>query len=87
MQVAFSSTLLLTFLLAIGLMFFLRAASKDRTTIVDVQSPLPALEVLNGLSAWLLERGWRNNGGDADKKVLRFNGSVSSSTFLVIFSL
>ena len=57
MQSAFSSTLFLTILLAIGLGFFLRAASKDRTTVVDVQSPLPPLEVLNGISLWLEERG------------------------------
>ena len=51
MPAGFQSTLLLTVLLAIGLVFFLRAASKDRTTVVDVHSPRPALEVLSGLSA------------------------------------
>ena len=85
MQSAFSSTLLLTILLAIGLVFFLRAASKDRTTVVDVQSPLPPLEVLNGISFWLEDRGWKRNGGNVEEKVLLFNGSVSSSLFLVIF--
>ncbi len=85
MQSAFSSTLFLTILLAIGLVFFLRAASKDRTTIVDVQSPLPPLEVLNGVSFWLEKRGWKKNGGNAEEKLLIFNGSVASSTFLVIF--
>ena len=85
MQSAFSSTLLLTILLAIGLVFFLRAASKDRTTVVDVQSPLPPLEVLNGISLWLEERGWKKNGGNVEEKLLLFNGSVASSPFLVIF--
>ncbi len=85
MQSAFSSTLFLTILLTIGLVFFLRAASKDRTTVVDVQSPLPPLEVLNGLSFWLEERGWKRNGGDVEEKLLLFNGSVASSTFLAIF--
>ena len=85
MQSAFSSTLFLTVLLAIGLVFFLRAASKDRTTVVDVQSPLPPLEVLNGISFWLEERGWKKNGGNVDEKLLLFNGSVASSTFLAIF--
>ncbi len=82
MTSVFSSTLLLTLLLAIGLVFFLRAASKDRTTVVDVYSPLPPLEVLNGISFWLEERGWKRDGGDADRQVLRFNGSVTSSAFL-----
>ena len=85
MQSAFSSTLLLTILLAIGLVFFLRAASKDRTTVVDIYSPLPPLEVLNGISFWLEERGWKKNGGNVEEKLLVFNGNVASSTFLSIF--
>ncbi len=74
-----TSTLLLTALLAIGLVFFLRAASKDRTTVVDVASPRPPLEVLEGLSAWLVQRGWAPQGGDADRQVLRFQGRVAAS--------
>ena len=85
MPTAFSSTLFLTILLAIGLVFFLRAASKDRTTSVDVQSPLSALEVLNGVSVWLEKRGWKKNGGNLEEKLLIFSGSVDSSTFLAIF--
>ena len=85
MQSAFSSTLFLTILLAIGLGFFLRAASKDRTTIVDVQSPLPPLEVLKGISSWLEERGWKKSGGNVEEKLLIFSGNVASSVFLVIF--
>ncbi len=85
MQVSYTSTLILTILLAIGLAFFLRAASKDRTTIVDVSSPLPPLEVLNGISNWLEGRGWKTEGGDPDKKILRFNGNVSYSRSLAIF--
>ena len=85
MQTAFSSTLFLTILLAIGLGFFLRAASKDRTTIVNVKSPLPPLEVLKGISFWLEERGWTKNGGNVEEKLLIFNGNVASSKFLVIF--
>ena len=80
----FSSVLLLTLLLVIGLIFFLRAASKDRTTLVEVRSPLPPLEVLNGVSDWLEGRGWRGDGGDADRQVLRFQGSVASSVTLAV---
>ena len=76
MPAGFQSTLLLTVLLAIGLVFFLRAASKDRTTVVDVHSPKPALEVLSGLSEWLEQRGWSRNGGDAERQVLRFQLSL-----------
>ena len=80
----FSSVLLLTLLLVIGLVFFLRAASKDRTTVVDVHSSLPPLEVLNAVSLWLEERGWRSDGGDADRQLLRFEGRVASSTTLAV---
>ena len=84
MTAVFSSNLLLTVLLTIGLVFFLRAASKDRTTVVDVHSPLPPLEVLNGMSLWLEERGWKPDGGDAERQLLRFHGSVASSRPLAI---
>ena len=85
MQMGFSSVLLLTILLAIGLVFFLRAASKDRTTVVDVSSPLPPLDVLNGVSSWLKNRGWQADGGAADRQVLRFQGNVEASGALAIF--
>ncbi len=85
MEAFFSSTLLLTVLLAIGLVFFLRAASKDRTTVIDVHSSQPPLKVLNGLSNWLESRGWRRDGGDAERQVLRFRGSVASSRGLAAF--
>jgi len=79
-----TSTLLLTALLGIGLVFFLRAASKDRTTVVEVRSPRPPVEVLNGLDAWLKERGWSQQGGDADRCLLEYRGQVDSSAALAI---
>ena len=84
MPSGFQSTLLLTVLLAVGLIFFLRAASKDRTTVVDVHSPRPPLEVLNGISSWLEQRGWSRDGGDADRQVLRFRGEVTASLPLAV---
>ena len=79
-----TSTLLLTLLLGIGLIFFLRAASKDRTTIVEVHSPRPPLEVLEGLDQWLKQRGWNRHGGDADRCLLEYRGRVESSSALAI---
>jgi hypothetical protein len=73
------STLVLTLLLAIGLVFFLRAASKDRTTVVDVHSPRPAVDVLEGLLAWLQARGWQPTAKDPQRQVLRFAGDVRAS--------
>jgi hypothetical protein len=79
-----ASTLLLTLLMGVGLVFFLRAASKDRTTVVEVHSPRPPLEVLDGLSAWLIRRGWRTETGDPDRNLLRFRGEVGASTPLAL---
>ncbi|MFN5117538.1 MAG: cofactor assembly of complex C subunit B [Cyanobacteriota bacterium] len=78
------STLLLTLLLAIGLVFFLRAASKDRTTVVEVHSPRPPVEVLEGLSTWLTARGWQTEAGDPDRCLLRFRGQVEASAPLAL---
>jgi hypothetical protein len=80
----FGSTLLLTVLMGIGLVFFLRAASKDRTTVVEVQSPRPALEVLDGMVAWLGNRGWQPSSKDPQRQVLRFSGQVQASLPLAI---
>lgn len=78
------STLLLTLLMAVGLVFFLRAASKDRTTTVEVRSSRPPLEVLDSLSSWLLQRGWMAEASDPDQRSLRFRGQVRSSTPLAL---
>jgi hypothetical protein len=84
MPLTLGSTLLLTLLMTVGLVFFLRAASKDRTTVVDVHSPQPALDVLEGLSKWLLQRGWQAEAGDPERRLLRFRGRVASSLPLAL---
>ncbi len=85
MQSSYYSTFILTLLLAIGLFFFLRAASKDRTTVVEIVSPLPAIDVLDGISLWLEGRGWRKEGGNIEQKTIKFVGNVSFSYGLAIF--
>lgn len=78
------STLLLTLLLAIGLVFFLRAASKDRTTTVEVRSSRPPLEVLPILTTWLEERGWQAASVDPERRHLVFRAAVASSPTLAL---
>ena len=80
-----NSTLLLTILLAIGLFFFLRASSKDRTTVVEITSSQKPVEVLNVLYEWLNLRGWKQTGGNFDQRILIFKGQVVSSKLLAIF--
>ena len=79
------STLLLTLLLAIGLFFFLKASSKDRTTIIDISSSKQNIEVLNEVCNWLNSRGWQQIKVNSDKKILTFKGQVVSSKPLAIF--
>ena len=75
---------MLTLLLAVGLVFFLRAASKDRTTTVEVRSSRPPLEVLPALTGWLEGRGWKPAGGDPDRRHLVFRAAVASSPALAV---
>ena len=79
------STLLLTILLAIGLIFFLKASTKDRTTMIDISSSKQPIEVLNEVSNWLKARGWQQIKVNSEKKILTFKGQVVSSKFLAIF--
>jgi len=79
------STLLLTILLVIGLFFFLKASSKDRTTIIEITSSKEPIEALNLVCNWLSERGWQQIKVNADKKVLTFKGTVEASKLLAIF--
>ena len=85
MNFSLNSTLLLTILLAIGLFFFLRASSKDRTTVVEITSYQKPIEVLKVIYEWLNLRGWQQTGGDFDQRILIFKGQVVSSKFLAIF--
>ena len=85
MTYSLNSTLLLTILLAIGLFFFLRASSKDRTTVVEITSSQKPVYVLNIMYEWLQLRGWKQIGGDFDKRILIFKGQVISSKLLAVF--
>ena len=80
-----SSTLLLSLLLGLGLVFFLRAASKDRTTDVIVSSYQPSLVVLDGLGAWLQQRGWQLIDSNPDRRAVVYEGDVAASRPLAVF--
>ena len=79
------STLLLTLLLGVGLFFFLKASSKDRTTVIDISSSKKSIEVLNEVCNWLKSRGWQQIKVNSDKQTLTFRGQVISSKSLAIF--
>ena len=85
MNYSLKSTLLLTILLSIGLFFFLRASSKDRTTTIEISTDKDQIESLNIICSWLKLRGWNQVGGNIDQKILTFKGQVISSNSLAIF--
>ena len=85
MNYSLKSTFLLTILLSIGLFFFLRASSKDRTTTIEIATERDPIETLNIICGWLRLRGWNQVGGNSDKKTLTFTGQVTSSNSLAIF--
>tara|TARA_Y100001978_G_C23694045_1_gene436475 strand:+ start:2396 stop:2953 length:558 start_codon:yes stop_codon:yes gene_type:complete len=79
------STLFLTILLAIGLFFFLKASSKDRTTIIEISSSKKPIEALNLVCNWLKKRGWQQVKVNSDRRTITFKGKVVSSKLLAIF--
>jgi len=85
MNYSLKSTFLLTILLSIGLFFFLRASSKDRTTTIEISTVIDQIETLNIICGWLRLRGWNQVGGNSDQKTLTFTGQVTSSYSLAIF--
>tara|TARA_B100000073_G_C23737529_1_gene572722 strand:- start:838 stop:1395 length:558 start_codon:yes stop_codon:yes gene_type:complete len=85
MNNSLNSTLILTILLGIGLFFFLKASSKDRTTTVEITSSKSPVYALDTICDWLLARGWRQIGGNSENKILIFKGQVDSSKSLAIF--
>ena len=85
MNYSLQSTFLLTILLSIGLFFFLRASTKDRTTTIEISIETEQIYALNIIFNWLKLRGWNQVGGNIDQKTLTFKGQVISSNSLAIF--
>ena len=85
MNYSLKSTFILTILLFIGLFFFLRASSKDRTTTIEISTEKDQIDSLNIICSWLKLRGWNQVGGNIDQKTLTFKGQVVSSNSLAIF--
>ena len=83
-SVVLPSTLLLTLLLAIGLMFFLRASSKDRTTAMVISSYRPCLQLLGHLDGWLAQRGWQVVRTHPERRHLVYEGQVAASVPLAV---
>ena len=79
------STLVLTVLLMVGLFFFIRASTKDRTQQVTLISEQPEDSLLSQLRQYFGQRAYRVAAIDAAANQVTFEGKVRPSLFLAIF--
>lgn len=84
-QPVIASTLLLTVLLMIGLLFFIRASVKDRTQEVRLLSDRSEDSLLSQLRSYFGQRSYRVATIDATHNQVTFEGEVRPSVFLAVF--
>lgn len=80
-----SSTFLLTLLLAVGLLFFIRASVKDRTQQVGLIAQESEESLLSRLQQYFDQRAYRVAAVDAATNQVTFQGFVRPSLLLAIF--
>jgi len=79
------STLLLTLLLLVGLIFFIRAATKDRTETAHLISEQGEADLMPQLQEYFRSRSYRVAAVDREKNQVIFEGYVKPSLFLAVF--
>ncbi len=79
------STLFLTLLMMVGLFFFIRASTKDRTEILILDPPAAATTTLDALTVYFEQRAYQVQAKDADSAQITLTGQVRPSWFLAIF--
>jgi hypothetical protein len=79
------STFLLTVLIAIGQLFFIRASVKDRTQVFRLQSTQSEDLLLPQLRQYFTDRAYKVDAVDAAKNAVTLSGRVRPSVFLAIF--
>jgi len=75
----------LTFLLFVGLSFFIRASTKDRTETAYYRSDLEDVPLLEALQRHFADRAYRVTQVEADQGQISLEGMVRASLFLAIF--
>ena len=80
-----ASTLLLTILLMVGLVFFIRASVKDRTTEIKLMSQEPEESLFSQLQAYFHQRAYRVAAIDKGLNQVTWEGNVRPSWFMGIF--
>ncbi|HEY9799870.1 MAG TPA: cofactor assembly of complex C subunit B [Leptolyngbyaceae cyanobacterium] len=79
------STFVLTLLLAVGLFFFIRASTKDRTETAKLISDQEEAVFMPQLQEYFRSRSYRVAEVDHDKNQVTFEGFVKPSIFLATF--
>ncbi|TFI56144.1 cofactor assembly of complex C subunit B [Mastigocladus laminosus UU774] len=79
------STLMLTLLLSVGLFFFIRASTKDRTEIAQLVSEQDEATLMSQLREYFRARSYRVAAVDPEQNQVIFEGNVRPSWFLAIF--
>lgn len=80
-----TSTLALTLLLLVGLVFFIRASAKDRTTTLKLVSQVPAESLLPQFQQYFDDRAYRVADVNPQQGQVTFSGLVRPSWFLAVF--
>ena len=79
------STFLQTFLLSVGLFFFIRASTKDRIEIAYLVSEQDEAVLMSQLKEYFRSRSYRVVRVDREQNQVTFEGNVRPSWFLAIF--
>jgi hypothetical protein len=79
------STFLLTLLLSVGLFFFIRASTKDRTEQAKLVSEQDEAALMNQLKDYFRSRAYRVTSVDKENNQVTFEGFVRPSLFLATF--
>ncbi|TAF08502.1 MAG: cofactor assembly of complex C subunit B [Nostocales cyanobacterium] len=79
------STFLLTLLLSVGLFFFIRASTKDRTAREKLVSEQDEASLMTQLKDYFCSRSYRVIAVDQEKNQVTFEGFVRPSWFLAVF--
>lgn len=79
------STFFLTLLLGVGLLFFIRASTKERIQVVTLVSQRSSDELLADLKQYFADRAYQVNSIDAAENKVTLSGQVAPSLFLAVF--
>jgi Cofactor assembly of complex C subunit B len=79
-----NSTFLLTMLMGIGMMFFIKASVKDRTEVVKLTAAQSEESLLADLRQYFSQRAYQVTSLDRDKNQVTLEGLVSPSPVLAL---